>query len=92
MRIYKELTKASKSYDKQISRIANRYRQSHLIPFCNKYKIKFISGDGGFVFTPAPPDNKEYEELMDSLMEIPEYFTSPIGSWMKSYTPEGWHQ
>ena len=62
MNIEKELKKTEEQIDILMQNLANKVSDKYIIPFCKKYKIKFISGMGTYFFTNIKTNEILYPE------------------------------
>jgi ribosomal protein L37AE/L43A len=81
----------------EIDKLAEQYRQSHVIPFCNRRNLKFIAGMGGWAFFDTKgevfggffyPDSTGLPKTLVAVLDTDVYMGQQcLGSLMQNYTP-----
>jgi len=94
-KIRAQLDAIEKAYWDAFGALAAQVRASHVVPYCDRRNVKFVSGMGGYTFTMADGRNLSG---WDGAGEVPRYLSDALnlgcvqqstclGAYMDDYTP-----
>lgn len=90
------LERAENDYWAEVDRLTEIVRQAHIIPFCNKHGVKFVSGMGGWSFHGRKANGKAWanydnadlpKRMASALLQELLNRANDLGSMTRDYTP-----
>lgn len=92
----KILQRGQAQLEKLTDKVCDDVRREHLIPFCDKKGVKFVSGMGSWAFYDSRGEvlwNRQIPKRLLHLLEASTYsYHNSLGSFINDYTPKGFKE